>query len=190
MLYTNLKTGQLTSRLYSQLFFVQRSALALIVCFKLDFGIQACLLQLTILMHTIYLLAVRPYQTLEGALPDILNEIFLITSVMLLICLSPWQTDNMVRYQTGHALTALIVLFLTLNFGVIIMKLGSDMYRKASIKIYKYKLKKQQDLIIKERKAEIEQKLRKIAENSGLVQFTQFDDLDDPRPHFSQISFN
>ena len=169
MLYTNLKTDQLSSRLYSQLFFLQRSALALIVCFKLDFGFQACLLQITILMHTIYLLAVRPYQTNEGAIPDILNEIFLIISVVLLICLSPWQTDNMVRYQTGHALTALVGLFLILNFGVIILKLGSDMYRKACLKMYKNKIKKQHDHTIKERKAEIERRLKKIAKRSGLV---------------------
>jgi hypothetical protein len=96
----------------------------------------------------------------------------------------------MLRYQTGHALTALIGLFLILNFGVIFIKLGSDMYRKARLKMFKNKLKKKQDQIIKERKAEIERKLRKIAENSGLVQFTQFDDLDDPRPHTSQIPFN
>jgi hypothetical protein len=39
MLYTNLKTEKLKNRLYNLTFFVQRIALALIVAFKLDFGI-------------------------------------------------------------------------------------------------------------------------------------------------------
>ena len=39
MLYTNLRTYKLRTRLYNLTFFVQRVALALIVAFKLDFGI-------------------------------------------------------------------------------------------------------------------------------------------------------
>jgi hypothetical protein len=80
---------------------------------------------------------------MECALPDILNEIFLILAVMLMICLSPWQIDNMLRYQTGHALAALIGLFFALNFGVIFFRLGSDIIKKIFLKMYKNKIKKQ-----------------------------------------------
>ena len=140
-------------------------------------------------MHTIYLLGVRPYLTIQGALPDILNEVFLILAVVLLICLSPWQTDNMIRYSTGHALTALIGFFFMLNFGVIFFRLASDTYKKACLKKYKKQIQKKHNRLIKERRAEIERRLKKIAKRSGLVQFTLLDDFNDPRPHINQIPF-
>lgn len=55
--------------------------------------------------------------------------------------------------------------------------------------MYKNKVKKQHSQLIKERRAEIERRLRKIAKKSRLVQFTELDDIQDPRPHINQIPF-
>ena len=63
-----------------------------------------------------------------------------------------------------------------LNFGVIFFRLGSDTYKKACLKMYKKKNSKKQNQLIKERRAEIERRLKKIAKRSGLVQFTELDD--------------
>ncbi len=53
------------------------------------------------------------------------------------------------------------------------------------MKIYKNKIKKHHNQLIKERRAEIERRLTKIAKRSGLVQFTELDDIKDPRPHMN-----
>jgi hypothetical protein len=42
--------------------------------------------------------------------------------------------------------------------------------------MYKKKNSKKQNQLIKERRAEIERRLKKIAKRSGLVQFTELDD--------------
>ncbi len=44
--------------------------------------------------------------------------------------------------------------------------------------------------IIQDRKRHIELKLKQLAKKSGLVQVSEFDDLEDPRPHISQVPFD
>ena len=121
-------------RFYSQLFFVQRMLLVIIIVFKTSYGVQSCLLQIVMMTYFSYLLSVKPYQTKMDAFPDILNEVFIISTMILQLCVSPWQTDNLIRYQTGQSYTALIGLFFLLNFGSIFLRITISWCRKLRLK--------------------------------------------------------
>ena len=54
------------------------------------------------------------------------------------------------------------------------------MYRKACLKMYKNKVKNEHSKLLKDRRNEIERRLRKIAKKSELVQFTELDNVNDP----------
>ena len=69
-LYFTLDTRSRSKVLYGVIFFLQRILLVLILAISYDFGVQWQLSQVVLLLHTSYLLAVKPYRESTNATLD------------------------------------------------------------------------------------------------------------------------
>ncbi len=107
-LYFTLDTRSRSKVLYGVIFFLQRILLVLILAISCDFGVQWELSQVVLLLHTTYLLAVKPYWESTNATLDWINCCFLLIVNVLIATCSAWNPDSRSRFTYGIVFDVLV----------------------------------------------------------------------------------
>ena len=107
-LYFTLDTRSRSKVLYGVIFFLQRILLVLILAISYDFGVQWQLSQVVLLLHTSYLLAVKPYRESTNATLDWINCCFVLIINVLITTCSAWNPDSRSRFSYGIVFDVLV----------------------------------------------------------------------------------